>query len=231
MKNTRKRVKLVMWFALLTMVVMGTLLITPTPKAHAAGWESGFWQNDNTNPDVISDCNQDGDGITPGWCYYHVTDSWVQPGLWRQVSYTVNQCGERSAATYTVNWSTSVGTTYTWSNSFTVSVGLSGPLAEGVTAGLTDSSTVTNSWSTGQTVSTGGSVTLQVGANQMGWVEWQPVWLKTQGWLEVHYPQRVYGHYFWYYPYSGSSDLGITTPHQLPNGQADGNYRAVVVNC
>lgn len=35
-----------------------------------------------------------------------------------------------------------------------------------------------------------------------------PYWRRSQGWIEVHYGKRKQGHYYWYYPGTGTTRAG-----------------------
>jgi hypothetical protein len=214
---------------LMALAVVWIQLFGTVSVAHASGWESGYWSNDGAHPDVISNCNEDSTP-KPDSCYFHVVNHYAQLGSYRQVSAPVNQCNESGGGTFSINWSTTQTSTYSYSKGYTVSV-VKGLTEDGITLGLRDTKVVTTTWTTSSSASTGGSVTVSIPAHHKGWITWAPRLEVANGWFEVHYGKRIDGHYFWYYPYQGSSQIQVTTAKQLPDGTADGRDVAVVVSC
>ncbi|MFI2201858.1 hypothetical protein ACH47Z_14005 [Streptomyces sp. NPDC020192] len=53
----------------------------------------------------------------------------------------------------------------------------------------------------------------------------------SQGWVEVHYGRRNYGHYFWYYSGQGSNGFRIDTAVAWPDGSIKGNLYWATWKC
>jgi hypothetical protein len=237
----RKNMKIMFWhskrsiqFALLAVVVIvvGVQCIKILPAAHAAGvsgWESDYWPNDDTHPNVISDCNGDGGNVKPDACLYHVVSTEEQLEDYRQASVVVSQCGE-IGATFTLTWMAAETTKYTWGKGSTIAFG-PGRIVEDITAGLKSNISQMTTHSLGETANAGGSVSFEVPAGHKGWITWAPRMYVAHGWMEVQYPTKVYGHYYWYYPSQGSGNLITEVPKRLPDGSADGSYRSAIVPC
>jgi hypothetical protein len=218
-----------MWLALATTIVVSTFMIYPASQVHAdgvTGWESYLWPNNDTYPNVVSDCNGDGGNVRPDSCIFHITGHYIFTDSYGRVSPILTQCGQSVGANLGYNWST----TNTTSVSAGGSISVNEQLSDAIGFSISTSYNSSWSWSTQTNVSSGGSLSIAVPANYRGWGELAPQYDVYTGWLEIHYPSRIYGHYFWYYPYNGASAISVQSPH-LSNGQITGVLRGHTESC
>ncbi|MFF4503258.1 hypothetical protein [Streptomyces sp. NPDC001401] len=129
----------------------------------------------------------------------------------RQVSELLYNC-TTSAASQSMSWADTVGSSQSVGGSITVGGGIEGIITASVTA------TYNYTWSSSHTETSTFTVNVQPG--EVGWVSRAQVMQQITGTWQTHYDDPKWGHYYWFVP-----DV-ITGP--APNG-TDGMHNAVVV--
>ncbi|WP_329324640.1 RICIN domain-containing protein [Streptomyces luteogriseus] len=204
-----------------------------TASATSPGWEG------TGRPDVVGDCNRTNSyqaGVSPGsdGCIFHAVSRQEEYGSWRRASDVVENCDGDSVMDKAVTRMHQVNSSFTYGTTHTLSVGLDVPLLQGLKLGLRYDISFNESTTYGTADTAMESTTLKVPAGNVGWVEFRPRQMRTLGWLEAHYGKRVGPsgdqHYYWYYPYQGSTDLQAVTPI-VRDGMADGSWRPVYKPC
>ncbi|MEV6836370.1 hypothetical protein AB0N17_17960 [Streptomyces sp. NPDC051133] len=132
-------------------------------------------------------------------------------GDFHRVSDSLYNCST-SAATQSMTWTDTVGST----DSAGVSVTAGGKIAGIIDVSVT--ATYNHTWSS--THSEASSVNMTVQPGEVGWISRAQVMQRVSGTWQTHYDDRKWGHYFWFVP-----DV-VTGP--APNG-TDGRNNAVVV--
>ncbi|MGW0882680.1 hypothetical protein [Streptomyces sp. NPDC002671] len=135
----------------------------------------------------------------------------VYLGAFHRVSDSLYNCST-SAATQSMTWSDTVGSTDSAGVSVTVGGKIAGIIDLSVTA------TYSHTWSS--THSEASSVNMTVKPGEVGWISRAQVMQTVSGTWQTHYDDRKWGHYFWFVP-----DV-VTGP--ASNG-TDGQSNAVVV--
>ncbi|GHE03197.1 hypothetical protein [Streptomyces alanosinicus] len=132
-------------------------------------------------------------------------------GDFHRVSDSLYNCST-SAATQSMTWSDTVGST----DSAGVSVTAGGKIAGIIDLSVT--ATYSHTWSSSHSETS--SVNMTVKPGEVGWISRAQVMQTVSGTWQTHYDDPKWGHYFWFVP-----DV-ITGP--APNG-TDGRSNAVVV--
>ncbi|MFF4037608.1 hypothetical protein [Streptomyces sp. NPDC001816] len=132
-------------------------------------------------------------------------------GDFHRVSDSLYNCST-SAATQSMTWSDTVGST----DSAGVSVTVGGKIADIIDLSVT--ATYSHTWSSSHSESS--SINMTVKPGEVGWISRAQVMQTVSGTWQTHYDDRKWGHYFWFVP-----DV-VTGP--APNG-TDGQSNAVVV--
>ncbi|MFF5013107.1 hypothetical protein [Streptomyces sp. NPDC001165] len=132
-------------------------------------------------------------------------------GDFHRVSDSLYNCST-SAATQSMTWSDTVGST----DSAGVSVTVGGKIADIIDLSVT--ATYSHTWSSSHSESS--SINMTVKPGEVGWISRAQVMQTVSGIWQTHYDDRKWGHYFWFVP-----DV-VTGP--APNG-TDGQSNAVVV--
>ncbi|MFE1311896.1 hypothetical protein [Streptomyces sp. NPDC058755] len=132
-------------------------------------------------------------------------------GDFHRVSDSLYNCST-SAATQSMTWSDTVGST----DSAGVSVTVGGKIADIIDLSVT--ATYSHTWSSSHSESS--SINMTVKPGEVGWISRAQVMQTVSGTWQTHYDDRKWGHYFWFVP-----DV-VTGP--APNG-TDGESNAVVV--
>ncbi|MCW7943472.1 hypothetical protein AAW14_15850 [Streptomyces hygroscopicus] len=133
-------------------------------------------------------------------------------GAFHKVSDVLHNCST-SAATQTMTWSDTVGST----DSAGVSVTAGGKIAGIIDLSVT--ATYNHTWSSSHSESS--SLTMTVQPGEVGWISRAQVMQTVSGTWQTHYDSRKWGHYYWYVPDT------VTGP--APSG-TDGANNAVVVS-
>lgn len=132
-------------------------------------------------------------------------------GDFHRVSDSLYNCST-SAATQSMTWSDTVGST----DSAGVSVTVGGKIADIIDVSVT--ATYSHTWSSSHSETS--SINMTVKPGEVGWISRAQVMQTVSGTWQTHYDDRKWGHYFWFVP-----DV-IKGP--APNG-TDGQSNAVVV--
>ncbi|MGW3106362.1 hypothetical protein [Streptomyces sp. NPDC001100] len=123
-------------------------------------------------------------------------------------------CAGTDNGTYAVSYTYSTNSSYSYENSqrLEVSAGFSDELQAGIKASTSSSET----WTLGTTRTATATITIRPGCAGAYW--FAPYVRHSQGWAEVHYNKRQFGHRDWFYPYRGSSGVRIDTPAAWSDG-------------
>ncbi|UXY31911.1 hypothetical protein [Streptomyces sp. HUAS TT20] len=160
-----------------------------------------------TRAQLIADCDS---GV--GKCSFNepqLGEAYL--GDFHRVSDSLYNCST-SAATQSMTWSDTVGST----DSAGVSVTVGGKIADIIDVSVT--ATYSHTWSSSHSETS--SINMTVKPGEVGWISRAQVMQTVSGTWQTHYDDRKWGHYFWFVP-----DV-ITGP--APNG-TDGQSNAVVV--
>ncbi|MEV0181914.1 hypothetical protein AB0I54_21860 [Streptomyces sp. NPDC050625] len=160
-----------------------------------------------TRAQLIADCDS---GV--GKCTFNepqLGEAYL--GDFHRVSDSLYNCST-SAATQSMTWSDTVGST----DSAGVSVTVGGKIADLIDVSVT--ATYSHTWSSSHSETS--SINMTVKPGEVGWISRAQVMQTVSGTWQTHYDDRKWGHYFWFVP-----DV-ITGP--APNG-TDGESNAVVV--
>ncbi|MFF4546712.1 hypothetical protein [Streptomyces sp. NPDC001435] len=160
-----------------------------------------------TRAQLIADCDS---GV--GKCTFNepqLGEAYL--GDFHRVSDSLYNCST-SAATQSMTWSDTVGST----DSAGVSVTVGGKIADIIDVSVT--ATYSHTWSSSHSETS--SINMTVKPGEVGWISRAQVMQTVSGTWQTHYDDRKWGHYFWFVP-----DV-ITGP--APNG-TDGESNAVVV--
>ncbi|MGW7404164.1 hypothetical protein ACWGI9_10550 [Streptomyces sp. NPDC054833] len=160
-----------------------------------------------TRAQLIADCDS---GV--GKCTFNepqLGEAYL--GDFHRVSDSLYNCST-SAATQSMTWSDTVGST----DSAGVSVTVGGKIADIIDVSVT--ATYSHTWSSSHSETS--SINMTVKPGEVGWIARAQVMQTVSGTWQTHYDDRKWGHYFWFVP-----DV-VTGP--APNG-TDGESNAVVV--
>ncbi len=113
----------------------------------------------------------------------------------RQVGKEVFNCTDREQR-FEVGWSD----TTSESNSIGVSLSADYGFAEVFTS--TFEATYGHTWTNSHTESQ--TTYVFTGPGEVGWVERRPRMERVNGTYELHFPDRYYGHYYWYVPFEAT---------------------------
>ncbi|MFJ8537121.1 hypothetical protein [Streptomyces sp. NPDC093591] len=191
---------------------------TGTANAATPGWGSD-------KPDVIGDCNAD----KPDLCQYHEVNAWTAPGNWHAASNVFNNCQGTDNATYARAAAYETNTSYTYGTKETVEV--SAGFSDEIQLGMKASVESNESWTVGDKRTVTETLTNTVRPGYKGQYWFQPLIRHSQGWLEVHYGSRKFGHYYWYYPGQGSTGFRIATPVAWGDGTLKGEMKWTTWKC
>lgn len=196
-------------------------------------WRSPLWPDNNTSPDAQGDCLGGNGGTKPDKCIWHEVSHDFSEGRASRVSTEYYNCHGTTTNSESASWSYSTSASVARETNSSSGWSLSGGFSDGVAAtlGLDGQSGSSTTYTTGTTSTAMQTYTLNVPPGQKAWLTFVPKYRRSHGWLEVHYGSRMYGHFFWYYPYQGASNVTVLTPLTLPNGMADGDIKPVYVRC
>ncbi|GAA3794235.1 hypothetical protein GCM10022403_030120 [Streptomyces coacervatus] len=201
------------------------LLTIPFSAGSASAYSPGW--DPNTHPDPIGACN--GRGPSINLCQYHEVNAWTALGKRHQASNVSNNCAGTDPQTYQVNWKYTTNSSYSYANtqSLEVSFGFSKDLEEGMKA----STSSTETWTVGDQREAGSVITNTIRPGYAGAYWFAPYVRHSQGWVEVHYNKKQFGHWDWFYPYRGSNQVHIDTPVAWSDGSIKGQLYWATWKC
>ncbi|MBT2675703.1 hypothetical protein J7E95_33915 [Streptomyces sp. ISL-14] len=199
------------------------LVLIPFSSGTASANTSPGWGDDK--PDVIWDCNND----NADSCQYHEVNAWNAPGNWHAASNVFNNCQGTDNATYARAAAYETNTSYSYGTKQTVEV--SAGFSDKIELGMKASVESNETWTVGDKRTITETLTNTVRPGYKGQYWFQPLIHHSQGWLEVHYGKRKYGHYYWYYPGQGSTGFQIATPVAWGDGTLKGEMKWTTWKC
>lgn len=190
------------------------------------------WGDHNGMPDIVGDCKGQG-AVTPDRCTFVPTYQSV--GMWpagteRASSILSNCTGQRDATLSVARWY-SYNYSIAYSKESTVSATLNLNI-DSVNLGSIGASTsygVTTTYGTASTATE--TVAMPVPAGYKGWFEFTPRVQLVGGWIDIHYPKRVYGHYNYHYPGLHANNVWVIRPLLRGDGLLDGKWTTRIIKC
>ncbi|WP_406457809.1 hypothetical protein OH768_27080 [Streptomyces sp. NBC_01622] len=203
------------------------LVLIPFSTGTASANSSPGWGDDK--PDVLAGCNHHGDVRWPRSCQYHEVNAWTALGKRHQASNVVGNCGGTDNGTYAVTYSYATNTSYSYEQGQSIEV--SAGLSDTFEAGMSASSSSSETWTLGNTRTATSTITNTIRPGYKG-AYWFAPWVRhSVGWIEAHYSKRTNGHYYWYYPGQGSSGIHIDTPVAWADGSLKGELYWATWKC
>ncbi|NEB03451.1 hypothetical protein [Streptomyces sp. SID13726] len=161
--------------------------------------QTAFAADSPTTQDLLSKCGTSSVDL----CEFHATTYWTYTGPNHQVGTTAYNCASQTNQ-HRIDWSDTTGTT----DSVGVSISASAGFWKVYEASVELS--YGHSWETSHTDTE--SNTINIPAGYKGWIERGTAKQQAEGWYELHFPSRYYGHYIWYVNNYKSSGFNQDNP-------------------
>ncbi|MEV0739917.1 hypothetical protein AB0I51_29180 [Streptomyces sp. NPDC050549] len=201
------------------------LLTIPFSAGSASAYSPGW--DPSTHPDPIGACN--GQGPRINLCQYHEVHAWTALGKRHQASNVVNNCAGTDNGTYAVTYTYSTNSSYSYQS--TQSLEVSAGFSDELEAGIKGSTSTSETWTLGTTRTATATITNTIRPGYAGAYWFAPYVRHSQGWVEVHYDKKQFGHWDWFYPNRGSNGVRIDTPVAWSDGSLKGQVYWATWKC
>lgn len=161
--------------------------------------QSAFAADSPTTRQLLEQCGT----RSVDFCQFHPQKYWTYTGPRHQVGSTAYNCASQTNQ-HRIDWSDTTTSTNSVGVSITATAGFWKVYEVSVTA------TYSHGWEVSHTDTE--SNTLNVPAGYKGWIERGTSKQQAEGWYELHFPKRYYGHYIWYVNNYKSSGFNKDNP-------------------
>lgn len=161
--------------------------------------QSAFAADSPTTKQLLDQCGTRSVDV----CDFHPTSYWTYTGPKHQVGSTAYNCASQTNQ-HRIDWADTTGTTNSVGVAITATVGFWKVYEASVQVSYG------HSWEVSHTDTE--SNTLNIPAGYKGWIERGTSKQQAEGWYELHFPKRYYGHYIWYVNNYKSSGFNKDNP-------------------